>query len=61
MTLSLPSLCNIDDMMINESNVEHLVDRELPWETEVLGGNPPQSNLINDKLHMTWPGRKIAV
>jgi hypothetical protein len=32
------------------------VEWELAGETEVLGGNLPQSHYVNHKSHITWPG-----
>jgi hypothetical protein len=38
--------------------MEQLVERELAGETEVFGGNLPQSHIIHHKSHMIRPGIK---
>jgi hypothetical protein len=40
--------------------MEHLVERELPRETKLLGENLHQCHFVHNKSHMTSPGIEPA-
>jgi hypothetical protein len=54
MMLSLLKLCNIGDRIINECGA--LGGPRLPWETEVLGENPPPEQINQRQIayDLTW-------
>jgi hypothetical protein len=41
-------------------SVEQSVEWELAGETEVLGINLPQYNIVHHKSHNTWPGLELG-